>query len=70
MASEIASHALDRAQALHGAVLALNIVVDLYMSSSGKNIDDMIYIVDYLVGPLGDMSEEVVRQLREVVDAA
>lgn len=70
MASEIASQALDRAQALHDVVLALGIVVDLYMSSSGKKVDDMIFIMDYFSGPLSELSEDVLRHLREVVNAA
>lgn len=70
MASEIASQALDRAQALHDVVLALQIVVELYMSSSGKHIDDMIFIMDYLAGPMSELSEDVLRHLREVVNEA
>ncbi|WP_334666534.1 hypothetical protein [Streptomyces cyaneofuscatus] len=69
MASEIASHAFDRAQALHEVVLAIQIVVELYMSSSGKHIDDLIFLMDYFAGPLGELSEEVVLHLREVVNA-
>lgn len=71
MADAIASHAVDRAQALHGVVVALKIVVDLYMDSSGQKIDDMIYIVDHLVEPLAGLSEEVLAAVLEVAkDAA
>ena len=71
MASVIASQALDRAQGLHAGVLALGVVVDLYLSSSGKNIDDMIFLFDYLVEPLKQQAEDLVKMLREEgIDAA
>ena len=70
MADAIASHAVDRAQALHQAVLALKTVSDLYMDSSGQNIDNMIYIVDFLVGPIVDLAEEVLYALKEGLDDA
>lgn len=66
MAAAIASQLLDRAQALRDSVLALSVVVDLYMSSSMKNIDDMIFIVDHLMIPIDLMSDELVCLLREV----
>lgn len=66
MAAAIASQLLDRSQALRDSVLALSVVVDLYMSSSMKNIDDMIFIVDHLMIPIDLMSDELVCLLREV----
>ena len=65
MANVIASQALDRAQALHAGVLAMGIVADLYLSSSGKSIDDMIFLFDYLVEPLKEQAEDLVALLRE-----
>lgn len=65
MADAIASHAVDRAQALHMAALALKTVSDLYMDSSGQKIDNMIFIVDYLVGPLVDLSEQVLADVKK-----
>lgn len=70
MAIEIAAHAVDRAQALHETVLALQIVVDLYMDSSRKDIDDMIFIVDYLVGPLVERSDDLMQAVRKVAENA
>jgi hypothetical protein len=70
MADAIASQLLDRAQGLRDAVLALSVVVDLYMSSSMKNIDDMIFIVHHLMVPIDQMSDELLCLLREVQNAA
>ena len=70
MANEIAAHAVDRAQALYDAVLALKTVSDLYMDSSGQDIDNMIYIVDFLVGPMVDIADEVLATMKEVAEHA
>ncbi len=66
MADVIASQVLEKAQALHEAVLALGVVVELYMTSSGKNVDDMIYIVNHLFVPIDVMADELLFLVREV----
>jgi hypothetical protein len=70
MADAIASQLLERAQGLRDAVLSLSVVVDLYMTSSMKNIDDMIFIVNYLVIPIDRMSDELLTLIREVKNGA
>jgi hypothetical protein len=70
MADAIASQLLDRAQGLRDAVISLSVVVDLYMTSSMKNIDDMIFIVNYLVIPIDRMSDELLGLIREVKNGA
>ncbi len=66
MADAIASQVLEKAQALHEAVLALGVVVELYMTSSGKRVDDMTYIVNHLFVPIDVMSDELLCLVREV----
>lgn len=65
MAEAISSQLQAKTQALHEGILALGIVVELYMSSSMKNIDDMIYIVHYLHSIITALSDEVNTLLRE-----
>lgn len=65
MADAIASQLRDRAQALHDGVLAMCVVMDLYLSSSGKSIHDMIFLFDYLVEPLKEQSEALLALVRE-----
>lgn len=67
MADAIASHLREKAQALHEAVLALGVVVELYMASSGRNIDDMIFIVNHLYIPIEEMSADIEQLLREAI---
>lgn len=65
MADVIGAQLHQKAQELHEAVLALGIVIKLYMESSNKNIDDMIFIVDYLYLPIVRQSDELQVLLRE-----
>lgn len=59
MANAIAPQIQKKTQELNEAIIALGIVVDLYMTSSMKNIDDMIFIIDYLYRKIKDLSDDV-----------
>lgn len=59
MANAIASHIKIKTQELNEAIIALGIVVELYMASSMRDIDDMIFIVNYLYGKIKILSDEL-----------
>lgn len=67
MADVIGAQLHQKAQELHAAVLALGVVIKLYMDSSMQDIDDMIFIVDYLYLPIVEQSDELQSLLREAV---
>lgn len=72
MADVIATQAVDRAQVLHEGILALQIVIKLYMESTthGHLADETIYVVDHLIEPLVQPAEDLLKMLREVLNAA
>ena len=67
MADAIAAQVREKSQLLHEAVLALGIVVELYMASSDRNIDDMIYIVYHLYIPVEQLTDELAFLIREAL---
>jgi hypothetical protein len=65
MANVIASHMLEKAQALQTASLVLGTVIGLYMSSSHQKIEDMIFLMDELHRPVALLSDELNTILRQ-----
>lgn len=59
MAKAISPHMKAKTQELNEAIIALGIVVELYMTSSMKDIDDMIFIVNYMYEKIKVLSAEI-----------
>lgn len=59
MAKAISPHIKAKTQELSEAIIALGIVVELYMTSSMKDIDDMIFIVNYMYEKIKILSTDL-----------